>query len=281
MINYLINLPSRLEKRLHPQKIRNSESEGQFKLISLVCLSLNYKKFCLHSFLALITGFLWGLILHTSPTLQAYFLYDQIIDPDTHTPSHCLVTNFDQSKSIIAFPIPNPDLVIIINLLPYIYKEGAFQPLQFIATEQYSQKEIHTLCYVSDSELSSRQTLYGKALIDIPMPGIIPFYAFELTRPFMFVQYFASILWVFERLMAFMVAMLAGILLVLTIKYIFRYFSTKNLNKFSRTSILVKVKRKNHKDMLYEQVINSEDLVPGDVIDIEPDTTLPVDLCLV
>ena len=113
------------------------------------------------------------------------------------------------------------------------------------------------------------------------MPGLIPFYAFELTRPFMFVQYFASILWVFERLMAFMVAMLAGILLVLTIKYVFRYFSTYNLNKFSRTSILVKVRRKNHKDMVYEQVINSEHLVPGDVIDIEPNTTLPVDLCLV
>ena len=125
--------------------------------------------------------------------------------------------------------------------------------------------------------------MYGKCSIEIPLPTFFGFFAYELTRPFMFFQYMAGIVWVYERLIFFMVALYAANLILLLVKFVFKRYAYSSLNQFSRSHIQITVYRKRDAgddSPLMKRFINSEDLVPGDVIDVPVNKKFPVDAVL-
>lgn len=93
------------------------------------------------------------------------------------------------------------------------------------------------MSYNINSETPSLLKLYGKCSIEIPLPSFFSFFAYELTTPFMFFQYMAGIVWVYERLLAFMIALYMANILLLFIKFIFKRYAYSSLNEFSRSNI--------------------------------------------
>lgn len=153
-----------------------------------------------------------------------------------------------------------------------------FEPLVFSTSLSY--QALHAL-FSSGLEnpqtLTERQSLYGKAAMDVPIPSAFEVFSQEVLHPFFLFQVFSIILWCIElywiyAIVIFLMSLASVVLEVVTTR--------ENLRKirqmaYYETQVEV-LSGPNHS----ESTVPSASLVPGQLVSIPQDWLFPCDLLL-
>jgi len=135
---------------------------------------------------------------------------------------------------------------------------------------------------ISDSgKLNLHRTLYGKCLIEIPLPGVLPYMFEELSNPFFIIQYISCAIWIVESFIMFAIILVAVSVVLTLMNYVFLYLAKKKLKTMAELQILLKIYRNGIQNPKNFQVLQSSELVPGDIFVIEDQISVPCDCVLV
>lgn len=182
------------------------------------------------------------------------------------------------SKSVLHPNFPNEPVTlkyIIFRYINFVYDEntGEFHDIKFPSNLQY--KEIHQKFGKGEQNPEEKTKIFGKNLINVPMPSIFSLLINELFTPFLIFQLFSCTLWFYEGY-----SLYAGTILFLTIILLsFNLYETRSniqrVREMAHHESEVKIKRQN--EWITE---SSSELVPGDIIQISEIKMLPSDVLL-
>ena len=162
----------------------------------------------------------------------------------------------------------------------YIEEKDCFEQVGFPCGLPYN--EVHSLLgrgIEDELTLDSRRSVYGSCLQSVPVPTVYELLSSEVFNPFFLFQFFSTVLWFYENYRLY-----AGVIIVMTVA------SLANVVRETRREIDTVQKRALYrcrtrvfrpylrKDRFVE--ISSEDLVPGDLMQISAHQKLPCDLIL-
>ena len=160
-------------------------------------------------------------------------------------------------------------------------KQSAFRAAEFIFPMNLTQKSIlekYSNGIINQEQLFLHRTLYGKCLIEIPLPGLFPYMFEELSNPFFILQYISCAIWIVESFIVFAIILIAVSITLTFMNYVFFYFAKKRLKTLAEQQIPLKIFRNNHEEF---QTIHSSELVPGDIFIIEDQKSIPCDCILI
>ena len=155
---------------------------------------------------------------------------------------------------------------------------------------------------LSASEAEANKLIYGDCLIDIPIPSIFSFFTKEIMNPYFVFQFFSVVIWMLENYVMFAILIFA-ICIVTAVGNLFSARGNlQNLKEIVYHECEVKVLRRESEIRQQHEIrlkiddnadtrnlkgkcsnfkaINSKDITPGDIIRIEPNSTLPCDCIL-
>lgn len=157
----------------------------------------------------------------------------------------------------------------------YDYEIGVFVTLRFNTSLYFTQFHEMKTGIMNKKMVRHRKKIFGKAVIDVPVPSWLELYVSEVLKPFFVFQIFSIILWNCEEY--YWYALCIFVIMVITLTVNVRYI------KSNLTSIRGLATQAFDVDVLRNDVrgtINSSDLVPGDVIFIQKNKFLPCDSIL-
>ena len=162
----------------------------------------------------------------------------------------------------------------------YIDEKDCFEQVGFPCGLPYN--EVHSLLgrgIEDELTLDSRRSVYGSCLISVPVPTIYELLSSEIFNPFFLFQFFSTLLWFYENYRLY-----AGVIILMTVGSLASvvYETRRDIHKVHKRALYrcrVRVFRPYlRKDRFVE--ISSEDLVPGDLMELPPHQKLPCDLIL-
>ncbi|XP_063677534.1 polyamine-transporting ATPase 13A3-like isoform X1 [Bolinopsis microptera] len=147
----------------------------------------------------------------------------------------------------------------------YIFECGEISLVNGLENLHYS--DIHAMSGgVSDSVLDYKLMRYGPNVIDVPVPSYIVLFFKEALQPFYIFQAFAVVLWMWDDYEQYATAILIITLGSIAITIYEQRKQKNKINKMAASSVEVEVLRNGE-----NAVLQSSDLVPGDVILIPRD----------
>ncbi|XP_066547318.1 polyamine-transporting ATPase 13A2 isoform X2 [Amia ocellicauda] len=159
----------------------------------------------------------------------------------------------------------------------WLSRKGAFCPVS-VLNEGWTCAELHgRRGGLSHEEQSAKRTLYGQNLIDVPVKSYMRLLLEEVLNPFYVFQLFSVVLWLFDHYYYY-----AGCILLISLASIaLTLYETRKqsstLRSMARLVVSVTVRRATGE----EEVLSSEQLVPGDCVLLPPDgLLLPCDAVL-
>lgn len=283
------------EKKKIP--VHSSISEGDFHLQYGYSLKLDKFKLIFVIFLSIITLGTIIFLIFWSELLKRKLLYTFC---DFSDATHFLIKHCDEKFEIVK-----------LNQIKVAGKSCKTFRTRFLSyyLDEYSES-IKMFVYnigeydkegLTEAEVRENKLIYGDCLIDIPVPSIFSFFMSEIMNPYFVFQFFSVIVWLLEKYVMFAVL----IFLICIVTAIGNLFSSRsnlqNLKEIVHHECEVKVLRKdinivqqheirlNFNDSLDKRnlkgnskfkTINSKDITPGDIIRLEPNSTLPCDCIL-
>jgi len=264
--------------------ILNTEVEGECRIRSISSIRLKFSKLIIFFILTLLTLGILALFVKWFVKLQRWLLY---IPCSLSEASHLFIQNNDDACSIVPLnhqpEIPLYPYYFINRHMKYLFDQTktAFRAAEYIFPMNFTQKDIlekYSSGITNKEQLFLHKTLYGKCLIEIPLPEIFPYMFKELCNPFFILQYISCAIWIFESFIMFAIILIAVSITLTFMNYVFYYFAKKRLKTLAEQQIPLKIFRNNWKEF---QTIHSSELVPGDVFIIEDQTTIPCDCILI
>ena len=269
-------------------KIINSEAEGECKVKSIECLYFSYGKLILFIFLSIITVGIWSLFVKWFLSLRKASLYSECKFSEA---THFLVTGTDGIKTIedrqeIIMEDGKVFTFFWYQLMKYVYypEQKSFKSLEFFDFDYLSMSDLSKLypSVITDDIAVNRISIYGKCMLEIPVPGLFSYLSSELIGPFYILQYFSVVLWIIEKTYIYS-GVLLGITLILTIvNYCFVRSSALKIKEIAFNEIPIKILRKSNKpnDKIPKNMSEDCDspiilettssmIVPGDIIVID------------
>eukprot|EP01132_Coremiostelium_polycephalum_P005014 gene5014-6243_t len=240
----------------------------------------------LHYGLVVCTGFLILLVYHWVPRwgLKMRYKESNLEDADyiyvkanDKTFSFCKVTPIVVGKGGVVMPGDKPLRMIIYKFTRFFYdsKTGSFQ--RSTPKTDFTRAEITDLqkTGLDTRAYSTNQDYFGPNIIDVPLKSIPKLLLDEVLHPFFIFQIYSIGLWCAEAYYYYA----GAIFFIASVSAIITLRETRNnlikLGEIARTSCSVNVLRGGR----YESV-NSETLVPGDIVEITKGLILPCDFCL-
>jgi len=265
-------------------RVINSEAEGECKVKSIDCLRLENGKIFVFLFMFVFSFGLWGLLVKWFLPLKRFCLYTEC---SLEEATHFLITGTDGTITIedrvdLQLEDGSTTICFMNNLMKYIYLPDykSFKALEFFDFNNLSYKDLISQYALGVSEHASqkRLSIYGKCMLDIPIPGMFNYLANELIGPFYILQYFSVVLWIAEKAYIYSILLL-GLTIILTIvNYCFVRNAAEKIRDIAFSEIKIKIMRKGDKnckdndDTFYsDNLINTEStlIIPGDVIVID------------
>ncbi|CAG9313570.1 unnamed protein product [Blepharisma stoltei] len=161
--------------------------------------------------------------------------------------------------------------------LRYYYDGKCVQPLYFNSTITYSEIIDNLIGgYNYDEEVTEKRNLFGKCEILIQLQSFLSLTFEEIKHPFYLFQLFSVILWFLELYYVYAVCVFVITLISLLSSTYQSWKSMHDLHDLALRYVTIKVKRGGE-----WTTINSEELVPGDLIEIPRGTEMPCDAILI
>lgn len=172
--------------------------------------------------------------------------------------------------------------VSIVNRnLRYIYDElnmcfTAFTfPCEIIYNDLHS--NVSEKNGLDPSEVVSAQKLFGSCLVNVPVPSISFLFWKNFLKPFFLFQLYAVVWWINFDYGPFAIALLFLTLSSLMFEVYLTRKNSLDIKKLAEANLEVQVIRRNEKGEREKMTINSEFLVPGDLIVLESINKVPCD----
>ena len=185
--------------------------------------------------------------------------------------------------------IKNRSIKYFINKkLKYIYINDKFERLKGLE-EDYSFDYFQHHTGLDVNEYDFKRTIYGLNSIKVSITPLMKTLINEILTPFYVFQFFSCTLWFFELYFQFATC----ILVISAVSIAYSLYSIRRNERALRNMIhrenQVKVYRKllnkvnnNKNECEYEEIIvNSSDLIPGDIIEIKNNMTMQCDALLI
>ena len=285
----------------------NSDLEEHLKIGKIVTLRRNKYKLYFYYLLNILTLFLIRVITEWYPKLLLFIYYEKTtLEHATHVgiypkdqaedfeikeiesvelPS---LYNCTENRSVIEnfhlnIPICNNIFMFKYKLTPYFYniKNGLFEAVNYHIVE--TQKTfIETFANgLNNTEMNFMQLIFGKCDLTVEIENIFNILVEELEKPEYICSLFIFSLWFYQEYnlsyIIFIITLLSLITDVIEEK---KYYKT--LNQISKYSCNINVYRRDKFNELIPKIINSIDLVPGDLYEIpDSEQILPCDTILI
>ncbi|CAD8208856.1 unnamed protein product [Paramecium octaurelia] len=270
--------PTSLLPKAESAVVVDSEIEGTTKITNIEPIRLQKRRIVLGVFLSVITSFLFTLACSWSKKLVRKFFFKE---SQLEKATHMWITNNDNSNNISKLVTKQNQVYFINRKLKYIY-DSAMNTFKALEYDLKTKRELLKARGVLQPKYFQEE--FGKCLIDIPKPNLFVYLVKELTAPFYILQYLSCFLWVLEDLAILSIIMISVSLIFTTINFLLLQNSAKKLRDMAKSLAQVQVYRGedsfNQQGIQFRK-IDSQDLVPGDVIAIENKMTLPCDCVLV
>lgn len=235
-------------------------------------------------FLTLITIGAFRLILYWYPKLLVSFtasrcslsIADHVLIRDDHMTYTYVRVKHRSMNDYVAIPSGNFNMVEIDNLRYFSYKKliyiwyhhlTRFLPMEAVDCEILLSR-FHELSEtgLSDKEVLKRVSIYGKNLIDVKLKPILVLLFKEVISPFYIFQIFSVSIWYSDDYGIYATIIVLMSLLSISMDVYQTRKQEQDLRSMVHSSDVVEVMRNNGE----LQSIDSEELVPGDVIIIPP-----------
>ena len=266
-------------------KINNSEAEGECKVKSIECLYLGKLKLILFIFLSIISAGIYCLLVKWFLSLRKFALYT---DCELNEATHFLVTGTDGSITIeerkeLTMEDASTTTYFYNNLMKYVYNSElkSFKSLEYFDFDKLSLADLATKysCSISNEVAAKRISIYGKCMLDIPIPGMFSYLANELVGPFYIIQYFSIVLWIAEKTYVYSAVLMVITLFLTILNFCFVKGSAEKIREIAFNEINIRIRRKSDQPSKESDLeeSNSKDLletkswmiVPGDLIVID------------
>lgn len=161
--------------------------------------------------------------------------------------------------------------------LNYYYDGALFQPLSFNSALAYD-KIVDNLSegYEDNTDISEKRDLYGKCQILIKLRPFLSLMLEECKHPFYIFQVFSIILWCVEYYWIYAIAIFVLTVFSLISSCYQSWKSIHDLHDLALRSVQINVKRSG-----IWKMVDSTDLVPGDLIEIPRGVEMPCDAVLI
>ena len=275
--------------------------EEHFKINSIVPIKINNCKLAFLIFLNIITLGIINLFIVWFPSLKLKLIYSQT---NLEKANYVFISCKDNENYIINLNKKNLPKIknsflksefnsnvneneicifFIFKLFTYIFdsNKNCFESLKNEIDSNYN--NIHKKCSVglNINEYNYQKSLFGICDLEIKVNSFLTLLAIEFTDPFYIFQVFSIILWYTNDY-----AVYSTIILVTTLFSLFYgTYETRsnllNLQQMAKYSCNVNVKRKNEFNESYFTLINSSNLVPGDLFEVQSEgLAMPCDCIL-
>ena len=264
--------------------IINTEVEGECRIRSLSPIRLHPQKLILFVFLTLISAGTLALFAKWFIKLQRLLLYTP---SSLQEATHLFIQNNDDTSAIVKLEkqpeIPSNPYFFINRHLKYIFDTSntAFQASEWVLPKNITQSGIldQKAKGLSGDEVAVHRNLYGKCLIEIPLPGLMNFMFEELSNPFFIIQYISCAIWIIETFIMFAIILIAVSVTLTFMNYVFLYLAKKKLKTMAEQQISIKIFRNGLKNPPSTHV--SSELLPGDIFILQDQISIPCDCLLI
>jgi len=172
--------------------------------------------------------------------------------------------------------------VFVYRLFKYYFDEesNSFKPAQF-HIDKMTCNEIHKDLGNGLNEKSVRENgvFYGKNQTDIPRRSCLALLCQEILSPFYIFQVYSIIVWVLDEYVAYAVIICIFSAFSITISLVETLRTTNKLRQMSFYEIPITVFRIKN-GAREREIVNSSELVPGDLIEIPEGVSMPCDAIL-
>ena len=120
-----------------------------------------------------------------------------------------------------------------------------------------------------------RKKIFGKAVIEVPVPSWPELYISEILKPFFIFQIFSIIVWSCQEYYWYAICIFVIMVITLTVNVRYIKFNLQSIRDLATYTCEIDVLRNGERE-----TVNSSYLVPGDVIFIQKDKVLPCDCIL-
>ena len=259
--------------------VMHKDVDEEANITSLTPMKLHTMKNWLFWLIVVLTCGIFYLICYWWPNIRLKFAY---VSCSVGESSHLLVvskyyqdfTRTGRLKSRSKGTLT----VFHYQQLPYFFNGDSFEPLVFDCNLSFKQLIDTYGKGLSDAEkIEETRTLFGLCLILVPIQPLFKMILSEVFNPFYIFQLYSVLLWfIAEAYYGY-----SASIVVITIISLTSSISTTRrgqiaLHNLAKKTCKVKVFRKGNPDS-----IESVDLVPGDLVEIDSQMELPCDLVLI
>jgi len=230
------------------------------------------------------TGFIMYLLALWIPSLKIKLKYSDCNEDEAQW---VLAYGADGSIDIVPFLREETSTstmkAFVYRLFKYYYDENTrmFRPAQF-TIEKFTNNKIHSeLAHgLENGKVNDNGVLYGTNQTDIPKKSCVKLLFDEVLSPFYIFQVFSFVIWYLDDYTAYAIVICVFSAISITMSLIDTISTTNKLRKMSYYEIPVTVVR--HVNGEQTRVnISSSDLVPGDLLIIPENVSMPCDAILI
>ena len=295
------NLISNKSKDFFTVSNYDENCEEHFKINSIVPIKINNCKLAFLIFLNMLTLGIINLFIVWFPSLKLKLIYSQTnLEKANYVFINCkdnenYIINLNKKhlpkiknsflKSEFNSNVNENEICIffVFKLFTYIFDSNKNCFVSLINEIDSNYNNIHKKCSVglNSDEYNYQKILFGICDLEIKVNSFVTLLAIEFTDPFYIFQVFSIILWYTNDY-----AVYSTIILVTTLFSLFYgTYETRsnllNLQQMAKYSCNVNVKRKNSNNESYFTLINSRNLVPGDLFEVQTEgLAMPCDCIL-
>ncbi|EAR99787.2 E1-E2 ATPase family protein (macronuclear) [Tetrahymena thermophila SB210] len=258
----------------HPT-ILKSQVEGDLTIKQVEFLRLKRLTFYL------VTIFSFGIssiVCYFNINLKKYFFYStqNCIETSTHVLVQTTNDKFQIEKLNSQIKDRTLQTYFLNRKIKYFYdqSEHSFQALQ-LEIEGKKISEIAKSSPQDPQEIEQKIQLFGKSFIEIKVPSYFEYMGSQMFQPMNFIFYFGQLVLLLQLFYSFFAIALSAQIIIMSIIYIFVRKTKQQLKEACMHDLQVQVQRSNG-----IQTVSSTELVPGDIIIINQNITLPFDCIL-
>ena len=238
--------------------------------------------------LLVLTGGLFYLPYHWFITVKTWFYLKSNEEESTHVmvtredfPSEiCEIQNFKVYENAMDIEKNQEKRIYRVmrnhfELFYYSIEFNSFVPLIFNTNLYFTQFHDVKNGIESKRLIKHRKMMYREAVIDVPVPSWFSLYFTEILKPFFVFQIFSVILWCTNEYYWYAICIFVIMCITLTVNAYYQKKNLENISRIANNKCKVKVIRNGE-----ENLIDSNDLVPGDIIVVGDELDLPCDCIL-
>jgi len=157
---------------------------------------------------------------------------------------------------------------------------GAFVPAVYDVKQRYSNLLKHASLGLDDGDVRRGLFYFGRNLAYVPIKSHFQLLVDEILHPFYIFQVWSVVVWYLEPYIMYATAIA---LISLVSALVSLLSARKNLEKIQEMALFVcavTCRRRNSEGVVESKVIESTELVPGDVVELEGNFTFPCDMVL-